>query len=210
MDRGPRNLNPIHKSGMGSTHSIPLLPINCDSNCVSKILVDYTSFKPPDPKTATDMILSNTLLESKSDLSSNDTAKHIKLVVNDINEYVYNFNRTFSDANVTEIIKNCSSFINDSDCLSESGDKVYNFWALSLLIFPVLTLFGNVLVIMSVARERTLQTATNYFIVSLAVADLLVAVIVMPFGVYYLVSSLLIYLVRRLKYILCFRYVLYY
>ncbi|KAJ2951695.1 hypothetical protein O0L34_g13857 [Tuta absoluta] len=62
----------------------------------------------------------------------------------------------------------------------------YNFWALSLLVFPLLTLFGNVLVIMSVAKERSLQTATNYFIVSLAVADLLVAVVVMPFGVYYL------------------------
>ncbi|CAG5043361.1 unnamed protein product [Parnassius apollo] len=45
------------------------------------------------------------------------------------------------------------------------------------------------LVIMSVARERSLQTATNYFIVSLAVADLLVAVVVMPFGVYYLLNG---------------------
>lgn len=64
----------------------------------------------------------------------------------------------------------------------------YNYWALILLIFPILTLFGNVLVILSVVRERTLQTVTNYFIVSLAVADLLVAVVVMPFAVYVLVS----------------------
>ncbi|XP_041981106.1 dopamine D2-like receptor [Aricia agestis] len=61
-----------------------------------------------------------------------------------------------------------------------------NVWALSLIVFPLLTFFGNVLVILSVVRERSLQTATNYFIVSLAVADLLVAVVVMPFGVYYL------------------------
>lgn len=65
----------------------------------------------------------------------------------------------------------------------------YNYWALILLIFPILTLFGNVLVILSVYRERTLQTVTNYFIVSLAIADLLVAVVVMPFAVYVLVSQ---------------------
>lgn len=77
------------------------------------------------------------------------------------------------------------------NCSNENGTcevHNYNFWALSLLVFPVLTLFGNVLVIMSVSKERSLKTATNYFIVSLAVADLLVAVGVMPFGVYYLVS----------------------
>ncbi len=38
-------------------------------------------------------------------------------------------------------------------------------------------------------REKLLQNITNYFIVSLAVADLLVAAIVMPFSVYVLVSD---------------------
>lgn len=66
----------------------------------------------------------------------------------------------------------------------------YNYWALVLLIFPIMTLFGNVLVILSVYRERTLQTVTNYFIVSLAIADLLVAIIAMPFAVYVLVSRM--------------------
>ena len=56
--------------------------------------------------------------------------------------------------------------------------------ALVLMVIPALTIFGNILVVLSVLRERTLQTVTNYFIVSLAVADFLVALCVMPFAVY--------------------------
>jgi len=55
---------------------------------------------------------------------------------------------------------------------------------LLLLLFPALTVFGNVLVCLSVYRERSLQTATNFFIVSLAIADIMVAVLVMPLAVY--------------------------
>jgi len=57
-------------------------------------------------------------------------------------------------------------------------------WALLLLAFPVMTVFGNVLVCLSVYRERNLRTATNFFIVSLAVADVMVAILVMPLAVY--------------------------
>ncbi|XP_025267469.1 dopamine D2-like receptor isoform X2 [Camponotus floridanus] len=68
-------------------------------------------------------------------------------------------------------------------------EKSNSWWALILVIVPCLTLFGNVLVILAVVKERALQTVTNYFIVSLAVADLLVAVLVMPFAVYVLVNG---------------------
>lgn len=74
----------------------------------------------------------------------------------------------------------------------DEESDVNNWWALILVIVPCLTLFGNVLVILAVFRERTLQTVTNYFIVSLALADLLVAVVVMPFAVYVLVSIIYI------------------
>lgn len=66
------------------------------------------------------------------------------------------------------------------------AEKVY--WALTLVILPFLAVFGNILIILSVYKERSLQTATNYFIVSLAFADLLVAAAVMPFAVYVLVN----------------------
>ena len=67
---------------------------------------------------------------------------------------------------------------NDSVC-DESAKNVA--WQ-ALPIVPIIgwTIAGNVLVIMAVALERKLQTVTNYFLMSLAAADLLVGVLVMP------------------------------
>ncbi|KAM6968085.1 dopamine receptor D2 like [Aplochiton taeniatus] len=60
----------------------------------------------------------------------------------------------------------------------------YNFYAVLLVLLIFCVVFGNVLVCMAVSRERALQTTTNYLIVSLAVSDLLLATLVMPWGVY--------------------------
>ena len=62
-----------------------------------------------------------------------------------------------------------------------------NYWAIIVGLVCIIVVIGNVLVIVSVYKEKVLQNITNYFIVSLAVADLLVAGFVMPFSVYVLV-----------------------
>lgn len=72
--------------------------------------------------------------------------------------------------------------------LDMGGDPSFRYWAFILIFFPLCTIFGNVLVVLSVFREKYLQTCTNFFVVSLALSDLVVASLVMPFAVYYEVS----------------------
>lgn len=71
-----------------------------------------------------------------------------------------------------------------NESVEASGQDERNYYAMlySLLILAIV--FGNVLVCLAVLRERSLQTTTNYLVVSLAVADLLVASLVMPWAVY--------------------------
>ncbi|KAL6097817.1 drd3 [Pungitius sinensis] len=65
-----------------------------------------------------------------------------------------------------------------------SGPDERNYYAMLYSLLIVAIVFGNVLVCLAVMRERSLQTTTNYLVVSLAVADLLVASLVMPWAVY--------------------------
>jgi hypothetical protein len=54
-------------------------------------------------------------------------------------------------------------------------------WWLSFVC--LLTLLGNILVILAVLREISLHCATYYYIVSLALADLCVGVVVIPLAI---------------------------
>uniref|UniRef100_A0A1A7WAK6 Dopamine receptor D2 like n=1 Tax=Iconisemion striatum TaxID=60296 RepID=A0A1A7WAK6_9TELE len=79
-----------------------------------------------------------------------------------------------------------SSLLTSSNCTSSPSPSSppYNFYAVLLVLLIFCVVFGNVLVCVAVSRERALQTTTNYLIVSLAVSDLLLATLVMPWGVY--------------------------
>lgn len=65
--------------------------------------------------------------------------------------------------------------------LSEENPGLELNWAALLIVMVIIpTIGGNILVILAVWLERKLQNATNFFLMSLAVADLLVGLLVMP------------------------------
>eukprot|EP00095_Tigriopus_kingsejongensis_P003985 snap_masked-scaffold141_size315519-processed-gene-1.6 protein:Tk03985 transcript:snap_masked-scaffold141_size315519-processed-gene-1.6-mRNA-1 annotation:"GF20567" len=77
-------------------------------------------------------------------------------------------------------------YLNNSMANLDPNGVVINYWPLLVLSIPIFTALGNILVILSVTTEKVLQTSTNYLIVSLAIADLLVALLVMPWAIYVL------------------------
>ncbi|XP_055536982.1 5-hydroxytryptamine receptor-like [Wyeomyia smithii] len=60
--------------------------------------------------------------------------------------------------------------------------------SLILGLMILVTVIGNVFVIAAIILERNLQNVANYLVASLAVADLLVACLVMPLGAVYEIS----------------------
>lgn len=65
---------------------------------------------------------------------------------------------------------------------SKLSDWLVVLSVILLVIINVMVIFGNILVILSVFVSQKLRTSTNYFIVSLAVADLLVGIAVLPYS----------------------------
>lgn len=77
--------------------------------------------------------------------------------------------------------------VNETACAVHLGNVQWydplNLLALTMLvILMVVVIIGNLLVIGAVLCTSKLRSVTNFFIVSLAVADLLVGVAVLPFS----------------------------
>lgn len=105
----------------------------------------------------------------------------------DINRLPTESRRSTSDDMSTTFEYNAtgiSPFANNNTSLGCSGlgkeGHQLRWGMLGLSILIVATASGNILVCLAVSWERRLQNMTNYFLMSLAIADLLVSLLVMP------------------------------
>lgn len=69
-----------------------------------------------------------------------------------------------------------------------STDTIVVFMVLYILII-VLAVFSNLTVIVVIGKTRSVRSVTDVLILSLAVSDLMVACLNMPFQLYYIVSN---------------------
>lgn len=84
---------------------------------------------------------------------------------------------------------NGSSVVEILSHIDGDAQQPNNYWALLALVLVVGTAAGNILVCLAITRERRLQNITNYFLMSLAITDLMVAILVMPLGILTLVKG---------------------
>lgn len=99
---------------------------------------------------------------------------------------------TIMTTTLSSIVSNTSN----SSGLAEDGDED-QAWGLAAMVTTscilgvviLTTVIGNVFVIAAIVMEKGLQNVANYLIVSLAVADLMVACLVMPLGAMYEITS---------------------
>jgi hypothetical protein len=76
--------------------------------------------------------------------------------------------------------------------LDHNGDLLadtYSWLSISLVVFVFFGFFGNLMVCLAIKLDPKLQNTTNFYLLSLAITDLLVSVIVIPLAIVKLVFS---------------------
>lgn len=95
---------------------------------------------------------------------------------------VANFTDNYFISNTTTANLSYLGGMGDDQQTTAQLQQQYEWSFLFVMFFIVAGGLGNILVCLAVCLDKKLQNVTNYFLLSLAVADLLVSLFVMPLG----------------------------
>lgn len=98
----------------------------------------------------------------------------------------------FNNSEINSIFQSSilySTFATNNTTIADTDDGsdlmqnviIQAFFSIFYIIFFVLGIFGNSLVCFVVFRQKTMQTVTNFFITNLAIADVLLCLLCVPF-----------------------------
>lgn len=97
-----------------------------------------------------------------------------------------------SSENLTAINRNrCHEFAGSISAAPEYSDGVRYVISAVLVLILFCTILGNGTMLLAILTHKKLHTLSSAYVVSLAVADLLIAILVMPFYIYQQVNSLI-------------------
>lgn len=124
---------------------------------------------------------------------------NIKQLLTMHHEDVNNININNNDIMLDKLLQNLS-FHNVNIYINDTGNNIVDgpykinltdlIFVVVFCLLIIIVIIGNTLVILSVLTTRRLRTVTNLFVTSLAVADWLVGIFVMPPAVCYYLMGL--------------------
>lgn len=127
-------------------------------------------------------------------LSTNDTTKVQSNFKDTTNRTMQNGN-FIGNLNITDSTSFMDDFLQPFTNISwwfkipfpKSGYRNYSivFLAIFITIVMMIVVIGNLLVCIAICTEKSLKTIQNWFIASLAISDLLLGLIIMPFSLAY-------------------------
>lgn len=131
---------------------------------------------------SSDLLVANAINDNNSDDSLqcllNNLNNESSTVINPIEISNHLFDLNAIRENFTTSINGTEYYQNEAF----DGAPHYEWTYMFVIVFIFAGGLGNILVCLAVALDKKLQNVTNYFLLSLAVADLLVSLFVMPLG----------------------------